>query len=240
MKQRLILIITLLICSIQITFAQTADEIIKKTLEVQGNDKLKQFKSLKLSGRLTSMENSAQFKIIFKYPNSIRSEMSYNNMTLIQAFDGTNGWYIDPNDKDKKVQKMPDNMLGDLRNQTNLLESPFSDYEKKGIKIKLMGKKKTDGKDCFKLKLTLKDKSELYAFIDANKYILNKTLVDLKKDGKKAKVETYMKNYKSVGGVMLPHLIETFLDSKKLSSMIMDKVEANSNIDESVFKMPSK
>jgi len=237
MMRKCVVLALMLILNVVLVYSQTADDIIQKALQAQGNENLRKFQSMKLSGKISSMGSEIPFKLFYKSPKSIRSEMTIDKKTIIQAFDGKEGWYINP-EKSNSPEKMPDEMLQQLRSQTNMLESPFTDYKKKGIKLKLVAKKKVDGKDAFQIKLTQKDGKSMYVFIEAGKYIFFKTLIDTKVQGKKMKVETTMKNHKNISGVLIPHYVENIVNGKVASTMILDKVEANVKIDDSIFKMP--
>jgi hypothetical protein len=219
-------------------YSQTVDEIISKTLQTQGNDKLQKIKSMIIVGKISGMNTEVPFKMYFKQPKYIRSEITLQNKSMIQAFDGNMGWYISPQDKDNKPQKMPDDMLKKLKDQSSFLESPFNDYKKKGIILKLMGKSKVDGRNAFKIKLTMKKKTSMIVFIDADKYIFFKTQIELKQDKQKATLVTYLKNHKSVNGILVPFLVENFLNGKKASSMNIEKLETDIKIDDSLFRMP--
>ncbi|MFA6571157.1 MAG: hypothetical protein WCT77_07960 [Bacteroidota bacterium] len=234
---KLKLILVLSIFSFVSLYAQTADEIINKALQAQGNEYMKKFKTLKMQGKITGFDKDIPFKIYYKFPKSVRSEMTMDKKTMIQAFDGKEGWYIAPDQT--KAQKMPADQLEQLKQQANVLESPFTDYKKKGITVTLKGKKKVDGKDAYQLKLTQKgQKQTMYVFIDAKTYIFFKTQIEGKKDGKKLVFETFMKNHKNISGAMIPHLVENKANGKLVSKMILDYVEANAKLDDSMFKMP--
>ncbi|MBI5325207.1 MAG: outer membrane lipoprotein-sorting protein, partial [Ignavibacteriae bacterium] len=154
------------------------------------------------------------------------------------AFDGKVGWFINPQGKDNKAEKMPEEMLTKLKVQSNFLESPFYDYKKKGVSVKLLGKSKVEGRNAYKLKLTMQDKQGLTVFIDADKYIFFKTLIEVSKGKEKAKLETYLKNHKNVNGILIPYTVENNINGKKASAMQLESVETDIKLDDNLFKMP--
>ena len=235
-KLALYLITLFLFCSY--LYSQTADEIITKTLQTQGNEKLQNIKSMKISGKISGAGAEIPFKMFFKLPKSIRSEISMNGKNMIQAFDGKVGWFISPQSKDNKPEKMPEDMLTKLKVQSNFLESPFKDYKQKGIKVKLAGKSKVDGRNAYKLLLTLKDKQGMTVYIDADKYIFFKTTIEVKKGKEKARLDTYLKNHKSINGILIPYTVENHINGKKASAMQIESVEIDTKIDDALFRMP--
>ncbi|OGU17008.1 MAG: hypothetical protein A2X61_07600 [Ignavibacteria bacterium GWB2_35_12] len=235
-KISLYFIFIFLFCSY--LYSQTADEIINKTLQTQGNDKLQNVKSMKITSKISGMGTEIPFKMYFKQPKSIRSEFSMNGKNMIQAFDGKVGWFISPQSKNNKPEKMPEEMLSKLKIQSNFLESPFKDYKQKGVKVKLAGKSKVDGRNAYKLLLTLKDKQRLTVFIDADKYIFFKTTVEVKNGKEKARIDTYLKNHKNINGILIPYTVENYINGKKASSMQLESVETDIKIDDALFRMP--
>ncbi|TAL68462.1 MAG: outer membrane lipoprotein-sorting protein [Bacteroidetes bacterium] len=236
--KKIIIILAVLFLISADLFSQNVDEIINKTLQNQGNEKLKSIKSMKISGKISGMGTEIPFKMFFKQPKSIRSEIDISGKKMIQAFDGKTGWFISPQSKDNKPEKMPDEMLTKLKVQSNFLESPFNDYKKKGINVKLLGKSKVDGKNAYKLKLTMKDKQSMTVFIDADKYVFFKTTIEVSKGKEKARLDTYLKNHKNINGILIPFTVENHINGKKASAMQLENVETDTKIDDNLFKMP--
>ncbi len=193
---------------------------------------------MKISGKISGMGTEIPFKMFFKQPKCIRSEISMNGKNMIQAFDGKVGWYISPQNKDNKPEKMPEEMLSKLKVQSNFLESPFKDYKQKGVKVKLAGKSKVDGRNAYKLILTMKDKQGLTVYIDADKYVFFKTTIEVKKGKEKARLDTYLKNHKNINGILIPYSVENYINGKKASSMQIESVETDIKLDDALFRMP--
>ncbi|MBI5325208.1 MAG: hypothetical protein HZB41_08060, partial [Ignavibacteriae bacterium] len=85
MSKKLIVSIAVIIVFSSGLFAQTADEIINKTLQVQGNDKLQSIKTMKISGKISGMGTEIPFKMFFKQPKCIRSEIDISGKKMVQA-----------------------------------------------------------------------------------------------------------------------------------------------------------
>jgi hypothetical protein len=219
-------------------YSQTVDEIINKTLKTQGNEKLQRIKSMRISGKISGMGTEIPFKMFFKQPKSIRSEIAMNGKKMIQAFDGKTGWFITPQSKNNKPEKMPEEMLTKFKVQSNFLESPFEDYKQKGVKIKLKGKSKVDGRNAYKLFLTLKGKQGMTVYIDADKYVFFRTTIEVKSGKEKARLDTYLKNHKNIDGILIPYTVENHINGKKGSAMQLESVETDIKLDDSLFRMP--
>src|ERR1043165_2256422 len=101
MKFIIILSTTLALCSPlargQETPQLTADELVAKNLEAKGGtEAVHALQSLKFSGKVLVNQGQMEFGYseTRKRPNNIRSEVSLQGMTAVNAFDGTDGWKI--------------------------------------------------------------------------------------------------------------------------------------------------
>jgi outer membrane lipoprotein-sorting protein len=220
--------------------AQTVDEIIAKNLQAKGGlQKLKAVQTARMAGTMTvgpGME--APFVIEFKRPNQMRLDFTLQGMTGTQAYDGKTGWMLMPFSGRKDPEPMPTEALKQAEEQADF-DGPLVDYQAKGHKVELVGKEKVEGSDAYKLKVTLKNGDIRYIYLDADQYL------EIKVDGKTTIRGTEIENstsigdYKEVGGLMLPHAMEsTQAGSPQSQKMTIEKIELNVPIDDARFKMP--
>jgi outer membrane lipoprotein-sorting protein len=220
--------------------AQTVDEIIAKNLQAKGGlQKLKAVQTARMAGTMTvgpGME--APFVIEFKRPNQMRLDFTLQGMTGTQAYDGKTGWMLMPFSGRKDPEPMPTEALKQAEEQADF-DGPLVDYQAKGHKVELVGKEKVEGSDAYKLKVTLKNGDIRYIYLDADQYL------EIKVDGKTPIRGTEIENstsigdYKEVGGLMLPHAMEsTQAGSPQSQKMTIEKIELNVPIDDARFKMP--
>ncbi|HSN87003.1 MAG TPA: hypothetical protein VL025_09615, partial [Thermoanaerobaculia bacterium] len=79
-------------------FAQTADELVEKSLQASGGrEKIEAVKSARMTGKM-SMGQGMEAPMVIETvePNKIRMEMTFQGMTMIQAYDGKSGWQVQP------------------------------------------------------------------------------------------------------------------------------------------------
>src|SRR5438128_466077 len=92
--------ITLLLAAAAATAsAQTLDDLIAKNYAARGHDKLKLVQSLRISGRMSSMEMGvaeAPLVLVQKRPSLTRMDVNFKGMTVVAAYDGTTAWQIMP------------------------------------------------------------------------------------------------------------------------------------------------
>jgi hypothetical protein len=236
-KKYIVMLFLILLNGLNI-YSQTVDEIVQKMEKNEGFADLEKFKSLKLTGKLISQGNTIPFKLFIKL-QYLRSEKTINKKVYIEAYDGKKGWYID-HGKSPEPQLMTEDMVQQFKAEKNFLVSPFKDYKKNGITLKLIGRKKIDGIDSYQIKLTQKNGRVINVYIEANQFIYYKTMIEKTENDKKYKIETYLAKHQKVNGVLIPYYVESLIDGKTVSKIILSKAEANANISNAIFKMPKK
>jgi outer membrane lipoprotein-sorting protein len=220
--------------------AQTLDEILAKNAKAKGGlDKLKAVQTIRLTGTMTigpGME--APFVMEQKRPNSLRMEFTLQGMTGIQAYDGKTGWQLMPFSGRKDAEPLPEDALKQLAEQADF-DGPLVDYKTKGNTVELVGKEKLEGSDVYKLKLTLKTGDVRYIYLDADQFLEIKTEGKTKIRGTDVEGEGTIGDYKEVGGLMIPHAMESGQKgSPQKMKMTIQKVELNVPLDDARFKMP--
>ena len=221
--------------------AQTADELVKKAIEAQGGRKnILAIKTLKMTGKVLAQQGvEFPFTIYEKRPMKMRMESTIQGQTMVQAYDGEKAWWIMPFMGSTEPQLVPEEQAKDIKEQADF-DGPLFDYKKKGNKVEYLGKEEVEGTDAYKLKVTLKNGSIRYVYLDAEYYLPIKVVTKRKRKDTEITVETYQGDYKKVAGVLMPHSIESRMNGKTVSQITIEKVEPNIPLDDSLFVMPKK
>src|SRR6266849_9299025 len=186
--------------------AQSADDVIAKYVErVGGADRINTVQTLKRTGRFygsggfeatVSQEN--------KRPNKVRDQFSLQGMTSIQAYDGKNGWKVDPFGGKKDAEALGEDDLKSIVEDAEF-EDPLINYQKKGNKLEWLGSDRVEGSDVYKLKLTLSANGDVRTYyIDAGSYVPIKLEVKRTVRGAEREFEVLLGDYKPVNGWYLP------------------------------------
>ncbi len=221
--------------------AQTLDEILAKNYKAHGGlDKLKAITARKMSGKIVVSAQGLEMPVVLwqKAPDKLRMETTFQDQKSIQAFDGQKAWWITPF-LAGEAQEMPPGQGDFFRNQA-AFENPLVVFKEKGYKLKLLGKEDMAGVAVFKLKLTKTDGSEIYFYLDAASGIELKSSMSLKSGETETLAEIIYGDYRSVAGCLLPFAIEDRLEGKTEMKMILDVIEVNPAMDDSLFAMPEK
>jgi len=197
-----------------------------------------------------SEEVQLPFVMELARPRKMRLELQFNGQTAIQVFDGANGWKVRPFLNRREVEPYTAEEMKMASAQSDL-DGPLVDYAAKGTTIDLDGIEKVDGRDNYKLKLTLKGGQETRVWVDAATFLETKIQGQPRRlDGTYHPVEVYYRDYRSVSGLQIPFVLETrVLPVDKTTTgfkdpifppekLILEKVTVNPKFDDSQFSKP--
>jgi outer membrane lipoprotein-sorting protein len=220
--------------------AQTADEIVAKTIAAQGGaDKIKAIQSMKMTGTM-SLPNVGDVPVTIqaKRPKKVRVDLEIQGTQNSQGYDGETGWLFLPIQGMKAAQPAPSDMMKDLDEQADM-DGPIVDYKAKGNTIELIGKEAVQGTDAYKLKVTTKAGDVRYVYVDAEHFLPLKSESKRTINGAERSTSTMLGDYKQVAGVMMPHSIESSIEGVPVTQKVsIQKIEVNVPIDDASFKMP--
>ena len=234
------LLFAFFLLSVMAVQAQTADEIIAKSFETLGGaDKWKELKTTKSEAKMAMMGFEFAGTMYNAHPNKMRVEADVMGQKIIQSYDGSTAWWINPLQIGPDAQVMPDDMAESVKNQE--FQSPLLDYTSKGHKVNLEGKETIEGTSCFKIKLTKKDGTEETHFFDAENYVPVMIRTAIKSGPAAGQFsETYMSDYQEVNGLMFPFFLETKVAGESAQKITLSKVVLNEEIKEEMFLFPKK
>lgn len=169
-----------------------------------------------------------------------RLEIDFAGKTAVQVYDGKQGWKLRPYLNRNDVDPFTPAELALAANQADL-DGALSDYAAKGTKVEVEGVEKVEGRNAYKLKLTLKNKHVVHDWIDAESFLDVKIEGSPRKiNGHEHPVSVYMRDYRNVDGLQIPHELETVVEGvRRTEKIVIDKVEVNPSIDASRFAKPT-
>jgi outer membrane lipoprotein-sorting protein len=240
MKRWMLLALAVL-CLGSYALSQTADELINENIEARGGlDKIKAVKTLRVTGRAERSGRPVAMVIEHARPDEIRQDTTRGGMTMVQAYDGKEGWTIQPFSGRKDPQLMGEDDLRDLQLEADI-DGPLVDYKAKGNAVEYMGHDTVDGDDALRLKVTLKNGDILYYDLDPDSYLaIRRESQEFIRGSVKEQVMEYG-SYKAVDGVMYPFSFSVWpkTDPTRPLTVSIDKVEVNVPLEPSQFAVPA-
>jgi outer membrane lipoprotein-sorting protein len=169
----------------------------------------------------------------------MRLEIEFNGQTAIQVYNGTQGWKLRPFLNRHQVENFTPDELQSQASQSDL-DGYLIDYAAKGEKVELEGVEQVEGHDAYNLKVTDSAGHSRHVWIDAANFLEVKVEgVPRRLDGKYHPVATYLRDYRNVGGLVMPYLMETAVDGVKDKEKIeIETIVSNPKLDDSRFVMP--
>ncbi len=180
------------------------------------------------------------FVMELERPRKTRVEVRFQGQTAVQVYDGASGWKLRPFLGRREVEPYTAEEL-QLASLQSDLDGPLIDYAKKGSRVELEGNEPVDGRDAFRLKVTLSNGQVRHVWVDAQTFLEVKIDGGTRRlDGKQHLVWTYFRDYKPVNGLMIPHLLETAVEGVPGSEKIMvERVALNPQLDDARFGKPN-
>ncbi len=240
MLRRLALAAAVLVSFATLGRAQTADEIVAKTLAAQGGvDKIKAIQSMKMTGTMT-LPGIGDVPVVIqaKRPKKVRVDLEVQGTQNSQGYDGETGWLFLPIQGMKAAQPAPSDTMKDLDEQADM-DGPLVDYKAKGNTVELVGKEAVQGTDTYKLKVTTKAGDVRYVYIDVASSLPLKSESKRTINGAERATTTILGDYKTVAGVNMPHSIESSIEGVPVTQKVtIQQIDVNVPIDDALFKMP--
>lgn len=219
--------------------AQSADEIVSKHIEaIGGANKLKGLKTMVFKGS-AELQPGLTAPVTMQIINNkaLRMDIDVMGTSITQVVNGKTGWAVVPFTGSPDPQPLSEEEVQDLLKQTDLSRGILS-WKDKGIKIESEGTEQIEGKDSYKLKFTDKDGQRSFKYFDKTTYYLVKEIKYVNLEGQEIEIPiTYSDFRKSDSGLVFAYIM---INEMSGGPMKWDTIEVNPNIDESVFKMPSK
>jgi outer membrane lipoprotein-sorting protein len=236
--------VVLLACA-QIAAAQTAEEIIEKSIAAMGGraafDKIK---TRSMSGTITLNtpvgDIPGSIEILNARPNKARtlikadlSAVGAGPLTIDQRFDGQSGYVVDTLQGNRE---MTGNQLDNLRNGG--FPHAFLNYKDVGFSVKLQGKEKVGNGEAYVLLLEPAKGSTIRQRVDAQTMLpVGFSLTVSVPQMGDIEQTTTLEDYREVDGVKLPFKL-TSSSSLQSFTVVLDKVAHNVEVDEKLFVKP--
>jgi len=221
----------------------TAAQIVDKDIAAKGGlHAWRAVQTMSFSGKMEAggkKNTQLPFLMELKRPRRSRVELEVANDKAIQVYDGTNGWKLRPFLNRRDVEPFTPDELKAASMESDL-DGPLVDYAAKGTRVDLEGVEKVEGRDDYKLKLTMKDGRVQHLWIDTQTFLETKIEgTPRRMDGRMRAVEIYYRDYKNVNGLMVPYVLETTVRGvRKSHKMTIESVLVNPKLDDSLFTAP--
>jgi len=220
--------------------APTVDTIVADYVAARGGlTKLRALKSLRQTGRIFAGQGREALVVReVKPPGRIRVQFTIQGVTAVFASNGTTGWKVSPFEDDMTIKDLPDEVTNEAMDQTDL-EGPLVEWKSKGHSVELAGKELLNGREAYKLKVTLKSGAVRTSYIDVASHFEVRVDSTRQLKGLNLKIETTFSDHKKTDGVLFPRRMEIAVEGRpQRERVVVDRVEINPVLSDALFERP--
>jgi len=236
----------LLLCSFVAANAQSADDLVAKNLAARGGaDKLAAIHTIVTSGELRF---PGDFKLVYKETrerldpvnSAVRVDATIQGLTVVQAYDGKDGWRINPFEGRKDAERMGADETRELADQGSI-DGPLLAAHVKGSQVDYLGREDIDGTEAYKLRVTQTDGTVFTYYLDPDALLEIRVIERRSIRGAEKETETDLGDYEQVSGVYFPFSLASGpKDSASSDKQVItiSSAAANAQVPASLFAMP--
>jgi len=217
--------------------AQSLDDVLKDHFSATGQDNLLKTNSQKVTGKMVQSGLEIPFIQMTKRPGKVRVEATLQNLTLIQTFNGTEGWTINPFAGVTDPQPMSEDEVKSMKYNSDI-DGMLWNWKEKGYTVTLVGEEDMEGTPCYVIKIVTGTGDTFTYYIDSDTSIMLRSNTKMMMMGNESESDTYFSNYMMVDGIAVPGKIETKMQGQVVMTLVVDKVELNIDFDDSLFEKP--
>jgi hypothetical protein len=178
------------------------------------------------------------FVMEMKRQHRMRLEIEFQGETAVQVFDGAKGWKLRPFLGRHEIEPYTAEESKLAAGQQEL-DGLLIDYQAKGTRVESEGIEPVEGRDAYKLKLTLKAGQVRHVWVDTHNFLDVMMDGTRRLDGKEHPVFTHLRDYRATGGLQIPYTVETRVDSvADAESIHVEQVVVNPQIPDTRFAKP--
>jgi len=211
--------------------------LIEKNIHARGGyEKLKDIKSLKITAKYVQKGRETPIILKIKPPNFIRAEVFFPGQPTSFTYDGKTAWMSRPTSAHSDPQILPEKQAVIFTRYADF-GFLFFDYKKRGQKFEMIGIENMDGIKVYKMKTVLKNGFIRFVYLDAKNFLKVKESFKSKNQEPELGMAVYFNDYREVNGILFPYFHEMKI-GKFAEQTVIEKIEMNVDMDNSIFKMP--
>jgi len=218
--------------------AQTVDALVARNVAARGGaEAWRGVSSLQFTGQMDVGRGLKVPYVLEQKPGKMRFEFVFDGETAIECYDGTAGWKVVPFKGRKTPEPMTAEELREAAEPADLY-GPLFDYASRGHKVELLGREQVQGRDAFKLKVTLRAGAVRWVYLDAESALEIKVEALRRRGSREQRVETLYGDWKATQRLLIPRRYETRTEGPTPSHVLtVETVRVNPQLDDARFTM---
>jgi hypothetical protein len=219
---------------------RAVERLLARNLAARGGaEAWKSVSSLELRGQMDLGQGMhVPYVLDQKRPDKMCLEYSFDEETAIQCTDGKTGWKVAP----FLGRSTPEAMTESEVRETAESADPFGllyEHGARGHDVELIGEEPVEGRNTFKLEVTLPGGAVRWIYLDAESALEVKLEAVRTLAGHAQRIETFYRDWMSAEGLVIPRRQETrAVGSGDLHFLTVESVKVNPPIDDARFASP--
>ena len=245
---RVVLAAALLLIPLSVQ-ALTLDEVLARNLAARGGEaNLKAIKSLRMNAKALFGDGDWALEAVFGFAqkrgatpdkNQMRDEVTLQGLTAVSAYDGQNGWNLEPFGGRRDAQKASADECKGLARDADI-DGPLIDWQAKGHQLEYMGTEDIDGTLAHKIRVQHKGGDTQIVYLDPTAFLEIRIVTIKHVRGAERISETDLGSYAQINGVWMPLSSESGSKGRPRTSRITyEFVEVNVDLPDSLFQFPA-
>jgi hypothetical protein len=221
--------------------ARAVDELVARNVAARGGAEAWQgVSSLRLTGLMdVGQDMYLPYVLEQKRPNKMCLEFVFDGETAVQCSDGKMGWKIAPFRGRTTPEPLTEAELRETTDSTDPYGLLF-DHAARGLTVELLGREPVEGRDSFKLKVTLPQGAVRWMYLDAETALEVKLETMRTVSGRERLVKTFYYDWQETDGLLIPRRQETLtVGDTEPHFLTVDSVTVNPPLDDARFAMPA-
>jgi hypothetical protein len=178
---------------------ETVESVIAHDIAARGGiEKMHALHTIRQQGLLITGRDTSRLVMENRLPDAMRMEITSGGQTLLRAYDGRTGWQRAPGSAAANLMTPAEQK--NISHEADVMTA-LVDYAAKGNRVALAGTELVEGRDTYKVQVTLRDSTSYMYFID------RETWLPVKWQG--GPWETAYRSFLDIGGVKFPSRFET-------------------------------
>lgn len=209
----------------------SADQIVEHYLQAMGgHEGLASIRDRTLKGSFTVFDMAGIVEWHEKVPNKMHQLYDVGTTGLEVWFDGEQGYRIDPS---WGPSPFSDEEVEDAR--SNYVIAPLLRYKERGVTARYVGIERIDDREAHVVEFTDASGKVSTRYFDTSNYYLIRQVSPLARWEGIGNREILFSDYREVGRVKFPFKL-TRIDPEFTIEIIVESIEVNTGLDDSIFR----
>lgn len=220
--------------------AQTAEEIIARSVEARGGlTALRARESVKMVAEVERPRDGLRYSMTLyrKRPTFYRAVLETGDTTIIRATDGESAWIVSTLAGNLEPTEMAASQAATFNRQAHI-DTSLQGLLPAGSAAAFLDRIEDDDGEFLRVRITHRDGSEVVCYYDAHTYLVRKATSTERSGAAEREVVVLLSDYREVDGVLYSFRAERRVAGTTVSVTRWTSFEHNVAMDDSLFEMP--